>query len=261
MLVRIGARRGRTVRQVMRETTIDHHEVLRAECGRIGDLARSVPHDRPIAHLPGWTVHDVVAHLAGDFLWVLGTLATRERPRVGLVAVETRGTALCDEWDTVSSRLIAQLDGVDAGEPCPNFAQGDRGLLGFHPRHQALETTIHRWDIESVTDGHAPIEPAVAADGIDELFEVYTRRYSPHALTQPVTLACHDVPCGWRISPAVRDGFVTIEAWTGTAPDIEADAAVLLLLLWQRIAPDDARITYRVDPASARPFLQGPITA
>lgn len=241
--------------------TIDHLSVLRSECARVSELARTVPHHLPIAPVPGWTVHDVIAHLAGDFLWVLGTLATRERPRVGLVPVETRGVALCDEWDAVAARLLDRLDRTDPTEPCPNFAQGDRGVLGFHPRHQAFETTIHRWDVESAVGDHAPIDAGVAADGIDELFEVYTRRYSPHHLAAPLTLACADTASGWLIAPAERDGFVEIVPWTGDGADIEARADDLLLLLWQRIEPDDPRVRYRVDPAAVRPFLLGPLTA
>lgn len=227
----------------------------------MSDLARTVPHETPIAPVPGWRVHDVIAHLAGDFLWVLGTLATRERPRAGLVAVETLGAALCDEWDAVAARLLNRLEVIDPMEPCPNFAQGDRGVLGFYPRHQALETTIHRWDVESAVGEHAPIDAVVAADGIAELFEVYTRRYSPHHLAAPLTLACSDTASGWLIAPAERDGFVEIERWTGGGADIEARADELLLLMWQRIDPDDARVRYRVDPATVRPFLQGPLTA
>jgi uncharacterized protein (TIGR03083 family) len=241
--------------------TIDHLSVLRSECAGVGDLARTVPHETPIAPVPGWTVHDVIAHLAGDFLWVLGTLATRVPPRVGLVAVETRGTALCDEWDAVSARLVDRLGGIDPLEPCPNFAQGDRGVLGFHPRHQALETTIHRWDVESAVGEHAPIDPEVATDGIAELFEVYTRRYSPHQLSGPLTLACSDTASGWLIAPSERDGFVEIGPWAGGDADVEAPADDLLLLLWQRIDPDDPRVRYRVDPATVRPFLVGPLTA
>lgn len=242
-------------------TAIDHLAVLRAECARVSELARTLDHDAPIPHLAGWTVHDVVAHLAGDFLWVLGTLATRRRPTTGLVAVETRGTALCDEWDAVAARLIDALTGADPDEPCPNFAQGDRGVLGFHVRHQAFETAIHRWDVESVTGDHAAIDPPVAADAIDELLETYTVRYSPHDLRAPVTLGCSDAVAAWRIAPDTRGGFVTARRCDGGQPDIEAEAATLLLLLWQRIAPEDGRIAYRVDPAGVRAFLEGPLTA
>jgi uncharacterized protein (TIGR03083 family) len=240
---------------------VDHMAVLRDECARVSELARDLDHSVPIPHLPGWTVHDVVAHLAGDFLWVLGTLATKRKPTVGLVAVETRGSALCDEWDAVSARHIAQLDGIDVDEPCPNFAHGDHGRLGFHPRHQAFETMIHRWDIEATSGAHAPIAADVAVDAIDELFATYTVRYSPHELTAPMTLACNDTDAAWRVEPADRAGFVTVERSSPDAGDVTARAADLLLLLWQRIAPESERIAYRVGPGSVRAFLEGPLTA
>lgn len=243
--------------------TIDHLALLRAECEHVGRLARVLDHDARVPHLAPWTVHDVLAHLTGDFLWVLGTLATRRRPTTGLVAVETRGTALCDEWDAVAARLVDALTGLDPDEPCGNFAQGDAGRVGFHVRHQAFETTIHRWDVEAVTGDHAPIDADVAVDAIDELFETYTVRYSPHVIAAPVVVGCTDAPAAWRIAPNTRDGFVTVDRCDrdGDLPDVEADAAVLLLLLWQRIAPEDGRITYRIDPAAVRAFLEGPLTA
>lgn len=241
--------------------TIDHLAVLRAESALVAQLARTVPHDAPVPALAGCTVHDVLAHLVGDVDWVLATIAERRVAPGGIVASAARGTDLCDEWDDRTHRLLAALTDVDPAEPCPNFAQGAAGRIGFHVRHQAFETTIHRWDIESASGAHAPIDAAVAADAIDELLETYTVRYSPHALAAPVTIGCDDVAAAWRIAPDARAGFVTAERVDAAAPDVSAAAVDLLLLLWQRLAPDDGRITYRVDPAGVRPFLEGPLTA
>lgn len=241
---------------------IDHHSVLRAECALVSTLARSAPHDASIGHLPGWTVHDVIAHLTGDYLWVLDTLATRRRPRVGLVAVDTRGDALCDEWDGVSARLVDELDGADPDEPCPNFAVGAAGTLGWHIRHQALETMIHRWDVESVTGDHAPIDDTVAADGVTELLEVYTQRYGGQVLDRPITLACPGGD-GWAIAPAAEVGrvAVTVRRVAAADADIVARPAELVLLLWHRIGVDDPRIRYGSNADAARAFVGGPLTA
>jgi hypothetical protein len=77
----------------------------------------------------------------------------------------------------------------------------------------------------------------------------------------PMTLACNDTDAAWRVEPADRAGFVTVERSSPDAGDVTARAADLLLLLWQRIAPESERIAYRVGPGSVRAFLEGPLTA
>lgn len=244
---------------------IDHLELLRAECGRVSHLARVVAHERPLAHLPGWTVHDVLAHLVGDVDWVLATIAERRVPPSGIVASALTGAALCDAWDARAAELFATLSAADANAPCPNFAQGAAGRLGFHTRHQAFETLLHRWDLETATGEHAPIDAGVAADAIDELLATYTVRYSPFALTGTLVLQADDTEATWTITSAARRGFVD----TARAParaaaadaHVSAPAASLLLVLWARTGLDDAAVRVTGDRALARAFLDGPVTA
>lgn len=240
---------------------VDHLALLRAESARVGIVARSCDHGAPLRHLPGWTAGDVVAHLVGDVIWVLDTVRTRQVPASGIIPSVATGTALCDEWDDVAATLIDTLAGVDPDEPCPNFAQGASGRLGFHVRHQAFETLIHRWDVESTTGEHAPIDSDAAADAIDELLVTYTARYAPHTLAAPLVVACDDARAAWRLTPGHRVGSVTVERCDGDTPDVTAGAAALLLTLWRRLGPDDGQLTHRVDPAAMRAFLAGPVTA
>lgn len=44
---------------------LDLVAIAAAEAARCASLARVVPHDASLAHLPGWTAGDVIAHLAG----------------------------------------------------------------------------------------------------------------------------------------------------------------------------------------------------
>lgn len=250
---------------------IDFLDVVRAEAARCSHLLRTADHGTVVPYLPGWTVGDVGAHLAGDYVWATRILTDRTPIRTGLTSVPETGTALCDAFDRHAEAMLAALHAAaaDPAAPCPNFAEGARGRAGWWVRHQAHETTLHRWDLE--TPGpHAPVDPLLAADGVDELLHVYTARYGPFDLDGPLLLEVDGGPA-WRVTPTGGNGRVRVERLTvgdeapddevpGTAARVTADPAALLLLLWGRIGVDDPAVAVR-RPDVVRRFLDGPVTA
>lgn len=241
---------------------IDHLAVIRDEAALVSRLARTVPHDAPLPHLPGWTVHDLLAHLAGDYRWAQAIITTRVAPRGGLQPVRHRGAELCEEWDAVAAELLALLAAADPDSACPNFAQGARGTMRFWPRHQALETTVHRWDLEVPTGQHAPIADLLALDGIDELFPVYAERYRPHDLRQPLTLGCPGHGRAWTVTPTGEDGRITVTRTDAPGEvDLAGSPQAVLLALWRRVGLDDPALTVRADRGVVERFLDGPLTA
>lgn len=243
---------------------LDFVAATQAACTRFAALARTTRHDLPVAHVPGWTVHHLVAHLTGDHVWALQVLTSREAPASGLRASRRRGAALLDQFDTVTADLLAALEAAAAApdEPCPNFAQGDAGRAGWWPRHQAHEALVHLWDLESVTDDHAPRDPVVAADGVTELFETYTNRYPRQRLARPLLLRSPAYGA-WCVEPAGAPGRVRAYAVADDADpaDLIAEPDVLLLALWHRIDVDDRRLGYADRADDVRAFLRGPLTA
>jgi len=71
--------------------------------------------------------------------------------------------------------LIDVLRGTDGDEPCPNFNPGSVNTVAWWSRRQMDETTVHRWDVERALECTTPIDPIVAADGIDEYLDVFVR--------------------------------------------------------------------------------------
>jgi uncharacterized protein (TIGR03083 family) len=237
-------------------------EQLGTEVERFSRLARTVDHAASIAHLPDWTARHVIAHVVGDYRWASGVLETGRAPRGGFGLARSRGQRLCDVFDTEAARHLGLLATADPSQRCWNFADGDAGTYAWWPPHQLYETVLHRWDLETPTGRHDPIPAALAVDAIDEMFRVYTARYARQRLDAPVLLVCRDQPAAWRISPAAR-GRVTIERAshddaTGSAPDLAASAADLLLLMWHRITPDHPGVTAT---EVARRFVNGPLSA
>jgi uncharacterized protein (TIGR03083 family) len=242
---------------------LDFIATTRLEAERCSQLARTVPHDVRLEHLPGWSAGDLVAHLAGDFRWATKIITTRSWDGVALSSVAERGEQLCALFDVLIGEMVEALATAER-EPdalCPNFAERKAGRLRFWPRHQAHETTIHRWDLEVPTGAHAPIDPTFAADGVDEVLHTYARRYRGFHVDEPFTVRCRGLDAAWSISPRpgarieVRRGPGLVEA------DVEADADALLLVAWHRLDPDEAGLTFRSRERAARAFLRGPVTA
>jgi uncharacterized protein (TIGR03083 family) len=257
-----------TVRAV---TSLDHVGLLSAAGHRCAELLLDVPGDAPLPHLPGWTVTDVGQHLAGDFVWATRTIRQRRMPRAGIRPVRAAGPALAAELHRLTEEMADALREAQADPEgrCPNFAEGTAGRLGWWPRHQAFETVLHRWDLEVPTGRHAPVDPWFAADGVDELLHVYTRRYRPHRLTVPLDLRCVDGPAtGWRVLPEGDDGRVGVDRLgpgSGDPPPgavvVAGDGVALLLTLWRRLDPAAAGVTVTGDGQVLRDFLTGPVTA
>lgn len=248
----------------MLDPGLDHLAAARAELDRCRTLVRSVDHHTPVAHLGGWPVGEVIAHLAGDFVWAIGIIGARAWDGEPLGSVPERGDALIERFDDLAESMYESLGAAHADPEarCPNFAQRSRGTLGWWVRHQTHEITLHRWDIESASGRHAPIDPAIAADGIDEMLHMYTRRYGRQRLTEALTIGCRGVDAAWRFTPRGAKGRVDVERCPGLDdPDVEGDPEPLLLAMWHRLDPDQAGLRFHRAEAVARAFLAGPLTA
>ena len=242
---------------------LDFVEATREAALRFGALAREVPHDLPVPLVRGWTVHHLVAHLTGDHEWALGIVTTREAPSGGLRVSRRRGDRLLDRYDEVTAALLdaLALAAAEPQVPCPNFAQGSAGTLGWWPRHQAHEASVHLADLEGAAGLEIVRDPVLSADGVDELFETYADRYPGQRLDEPLVLRSPGV-ASWRVEPVGRGRLRGRRVDDTGAADLEADPTVLLLALWHRTAPDDPRL--RCAPGRAdvvRRFLSGPLTA
>jgi uncharacterized protein (TIGR03083 family) len=236
---------------------------LHVETTRIRELARRVDHAAPIQHIDGWTVGDVIAHLAGDFQWAATWVRTGEVLSYGLSSVDAVGADLVAALDLETDSLLAAFDTTPADRPCPSFAFRTGFTVAWWIRHQLHETTMHRWDLEAAGGEPVDVERSLAVDGVSELFEVYTRRYFPQQLDQPITFACTNAAASWRVTPLDTDGRVVVDAvppHDPSAADVVATAEQLQLLLWNRIAIDTPGVVCHIDPTVLRRFLQGPIT-
>ena len=239
----------------------DAAAVIAAEGARLSSAARATGLDAPIAHLPRWRVRDLVAHTAGVHRWATSVITERSMDVPGIKKAPLEGDDLLDYFDEGIPRLLAALASTDPDVLVPNFHPGTPSTIRFWWRRQAHETTVHRWDAEAAaTDAvHAPIDDALALDGIDELLTGFATRGSGHGLACAVTVASGGR--AWRMAPSVdKPGRLTADR-VAAAPDdadIIGPPTELLLALWKRLSADHP--TLRIVGADAAALFAGPLT-
>lgn len=231
-------------------TTAQMLDAIRRHSQHLTDAARGHFRD-PVAACPGWTVADLIDHVV-EVQWSWGTRAIQRStaqeiggdqsaPPTGLS--ESESLALCAE---TTRRMVSALDGDDAHQRIPVWTWApDNQSMGFITRHQVQEAAVHDCDAAQAGATEWTIEPAVAADCVDE-FLTYSI-CSPHypappgtaALGGPVTLAATDTGDRWIIADGDQAGTLAVTRDDTASGDvIEATAGELLLWLYGRVELD-----------------------
>jgi uncharacterized protein (TIGR03083 family) len=192
-----------------------YQEAIRRESADLA-AAADLGLQQPVPSCPGWTVHTVVGHTGSvqrqkeqivRERWAEAGPDLAVPPDSGLVRWFRQGTEL----------LLETLAQTDPSTPVYSWYPADQSV-GFWCRRMAHETAIHRVDAEL---GHGivnPVEPVLAADGIDEILTVMMEGYpewaTPTATQDTLRIECTDQPGSWSLI------FIT---WSGTDPESGTD--------------------------------------
>ena len=177
-------------------------ELLRRESAAFrAAIARAEPTTR-VPTCPEWDADDLLWHL-GEVQWfwsrVVGPpLLTRESGQA-LERVERPGDreGLLRHFDRSHEALVAALESHSPGQAAWSWAPDQ--TVGFSYRRQAHEAAMHRVDAELLTGMAAPIDAALAVDGVDEALGLMfggdgTETPEP---VPPVEFVTTDVPHRW----------------------------------------------------------------
>ncbi|HEY1180522.1 MAG TPA: maleylpyruvate isomerase family mycothiol-dependent enzyme [Phytomonospora sp.] len=149
-------------------------------------------------------------------------------------------------YDDSADLLVAALS-ADPATPAWSFH--GTGSIGFWRRRRALEALVHRRDAELALGRTSPIDPAFAADGVAEVFEVMAPRQIARGRATAPTVALRldavDVGESWTHGPGEP-----VARMSGRAED-------LLLLLWGRASRDG--VTWDGDRVAGERILDGPL--
>lgn len=220
----------------------DHHlDHLARDGGRMADLARG-DLDAEVPTCPEWKLVDLVEHTGFVHRWQTNVVGD-DPPAYPDRAAWRHGPADGQSWaDWLQAGVddAARVMGaVDASAPRWTWFPPDQ-TAGWYFRRITQETLVHRVDAELAATGTATaIDPELAVDGIDEMFDVFlaaSDRPSPGWSGETLHLHATDIDGEWllRMQPeavSVTRGHAKGDvALRGTAGDV-------LLYLWNRVDP------------------------
>jgi uncharacterized protein (TIGR03083 family) len=228
---------------------LDHVDVIRSESDRI--LA-AVQERRagPVPWCGAWTVQDVAQHVGGAHHVVAKVIAGRPTTTFGVfrdLAPPSAEDPGLGQWlADGTAALIEQLRTTDPDLETWSWWPTGRNV-GFWARRMAQETMVHRWDAERGAGMDvAPMDPVVAADGIDEYLEVFVA-LTRHLNTAPgagesVQITSTDTAGRWSIA-FPEPGQSTLTRAAGESDlSLAGPAEGLLLLLWGRLDEREAGV-------------------
>ena len=147
-------------------------QCLAADYGDLRDAASAAELTATVPSCPGWTVSDLVRHVAEVYLHKVTLMRTGEEPEEWpppSLAAEAPLAALGRAYGA----LRAEFRTRGAGQAAPTWYGPDQ-TVGFWIRRMAQETVIHRIDAELACGALvAPIPDDLAIDGVDELLKIF----------------------------------------------------------------------------------------
>jgi uncharacterized protein (TIGR03083 family) len=205
--------------------------------------------DAPVEHCPGWTVADLVWHLT-EVHWFWGTIVEERLtapPEESRRPARAHDDGLVEGFVAGAARLVEVLREADQSDHCWTWA-GWRQDVAFVTRHQVQEAAVHHWDAVHAAGDALVVDPAVAADSVDEFLH-----FSVAAEEDPddppetrldgrFTLRATDTGDSWALSDGSRPGTVHVEHGAADGPVLEATAADLLLWLYARTDPEASAV-------------------
>lgn len=211
----------------------DGHDLL--------DCARA----QPAAEVPaceGWTLEDLARHTAlvqQRTAYLLRT-GDRERPsqRGGqLEPAPAEGTL---DWAAGwLDELLARLESTPPDAPMWSFVAGG-ATAGWWARRMAHETAVHRVDAEQAVGREVrPVEPELAADGIDEVVDVFLPTFGTAPFGEGETAHLHatDLTGEWLLTLGADEVAVARGHAKGDVA-LRGEAGALYLWLWGRSGTD-----------------------
>jgi uncharacterized protein (TIGR03083 family) len=187
---------------------------------------------------PGWTVRDLVSHVAEVYEHKIACTELRQAPDPW--PPEWPADRDPVEWfDDAHARLLEMFARSGPTTPSATWWPADQ-TVGFWARRMAHETAVHRVDAEWATGVATPVDTELAADGIDEILVLmlagdWSEDPDEAARGQRVSISADER--SWTVT--IERGAVGVAdgGSTGDA-SVEGHPSDVLLWLWGR-APDE----------------------
>jgi uncharacterized protein (TIGR03083 family) len=205
--------------------------------------------DARVEHCPDWSVADLVAHVT-EVHWFWATIVKEtpdSPPDTARRPARRPDDELVDAFVEGAARLVEVLRKADQSASCWTWAPWQQDVA-FVTRHQVQEAAVHHWDAVNAAGDSLVIDPAVAADAVDEFlhFSVASEHDQDDppagALAGPLVLRATDTGDAWTLTDSDRPGALHVTRAAAPGPGLEAGAADLLLWLYRRRALDTSAV-------------------
>jgi uncharacterized protein (TIGR03083 family) len=155
-----------------------HVDAVEREVADIVASLGSGPVDAAVPTCPGWTVTDLMRHV-GEFtaFWTHVLCEGTGRPKTPWPDMP-EGAGIVDWYRGVGDSLLSELRATPPDQVVWTWVE-DRQNAAFIGRRCAQELAVHRYDVEAARGAAQPIDVALAADGVEEIFvmvDVFTAR-------------------------------------------------------------------------------------
>jgi uncharacterized protein (TIGR03083 family) len=215
---------------------VSYLESLRENAPALAAAARAAGLDAAVPPCPDWDVEKLVRHI-GRVQTSCGAVV-RARGKVdfeGLPAMP-KGDGCIDAFEERAAELIAALEALPEDEPIWNWFGIDPPIPGFYHRRMAQELAVHRWDAQAAAGAPAPIDTALAADGIDEVLAGFLAFDAESGdLGGSLHLHATDTESEWVIRNDEGGRLVATQGHEKADAAARGTASDLLLFLWNRV--------------------------
>lgn len=147
----------------------EHLDAVDREAGALAGALAAGPIDAPVPTCPEWTVADLAEHVGGfTGFWAHVVCEGTGRPKTEFTPLPVGGDV--GAWYAgLAASLVGELRATAADQEVWTWAPG-HGDASFVARRCAHELAVHRVDAQSARGAAAPIDGALAVDGIEEIF-------------------------------------------------------------------------------------------
>lgn len=218
----------------------EHLRWLATERAAFGAVLDAGDLSAPVPGCPGWDLRELAAHLGAVHRWA-GTIVRTGRASSDHHPAPDGRSALVDWFEDGGAALQRTLDAADPDERCWTFAPPH--VAAFWMRRQAHETSLHRWDAQSSQGVPEPIDPALAADGVAELVDMFFPRQVRLGRQPPLTASLRIEVAGGGTHTLTGDGSDRAADRQPANATLAGPAEAVLLLLWGRATLEDPRVS------------------
>jgi uncharacterized protein (TIGR03083 family) len=203
---------------------IDH---LAHESARFAEVLQAVPADRPVPTCPDWNAEDLLWHLA-EVQWFWGTVVRDSLTGSEAAKLAPARPSARPDLEAFLQQSSQELRRVLAVTPpqASAWSWSSEQTAGFSRRRQAHEALIHRLDAELTANSRTPLDPALSADGIDEVLRIMYGgqpgwgQFHPQPLNT-LRIWATDTDDAWRITLGRFSGLDPDSGEAYDEPDIE----------------------------------------